>query len=267
MREPPSNITEAEVRTYKRNPSIAEEERILLGHRTLIDWKARQIFLRSGKRLELEDAQSEGFFILKQALEEYSPELAKFPEACKFKSFAATRLGLRLKDYCRTEDPASRTSRKAKKLLDGAADTFLKSTGRRPTERELAAALGLNIDELKKEQRRAERVPRINRMSEFLPGTDDLTLGKTLIAEWAIPVQLQLELRDLIKRISQALSDRERRMLILCALEDCTLRELGEIEALSESRCSQVLKGARYRVKPFEIEFRELQRKIDDSKR
>lgn len=163
----------------------------------------------------------------------------KFDESkgVRFWTYAELRIRGAILDSLRGIDPVPRSVRRKRRALDKATRELEAELGRRPQDEELARAVELPLDELR---RMRERV----RSAEISQPADGFEVA---LAQVSDPLALdpsegleRTETEELLARAIEDLNDRERLVITLYYHEELTMKEVGEVLGVKESRVSQI---------------------------
>lgn len=150
-----------------------------------------------------------------------------------FEAYASYRVRGAILDYLRALDPLSRKLRGASRRITTAASDLTQRLGRMPSEEEVAAELGLSLSAYQ---------DLLGEISEA--GFARLELGS--IAEPAAldpspeATTVRAELQSTVVAAIDELPERLRLVLSLHYQEECSLREIGEVLGVTESRVCQL---------------------------
>jgi len=100
--------------------------------------------------IQLDELEAEGVLALVAAAKRFDPG-----RGIKFKTFVAARVNGAFKDYLRKRDPLPQKPRKQLRDLNEAGQELARDLGREPTNAELAKALNVSDDEVRKRRSRA----------------------------------------------------------------------------------------------------------------
>jgi len=208
--------------------------------------------------VDVEDLVSAGTFGLMDALDRYDPSLgARFETYCVLRIRGAILDELRQLNWM----PRMQTARVAKV---GAAREALKGElGRQPTAHEVARRTGLKVREV-------ENVPTNGRQPVSLtagtaPGTEGAPRGVDVIKEerTADPATAaqEKERRDILAKEVRKLPKPERLLVMLYYFEGLTMRQIGEVLNVTESRVCQMHAGILARLQQRLVELDEAERR------
>jgi RNA polymerase sigma factor for flagellar operon FliA len=223
---------------HSGDPTISED--LLSRYLPLVRNVAGRMALGFPKSVELPDLVSTGVIGLIEAFKNFDPE-----RGVKFETFAVPRIRGAILDELRSLDWVPRSTRAKAREIDRSVVRLENRLGRVPTPPELAgdlkitvtelsAALDdmcgttlLSLDELVYREEDNRQVPRV----------------ETLEAPQADTVLGQIERQELRAYLINAIScltEQEKLVIALYYYEELTLREIGEVMKISESRVSQI---------------------------
>ena len=200
----------------------------------IIALKLLQVLPRS---VELDDLVSAGVFGLMDTIRGFDPE-----RGVRFKTYCSTRIRGAILDQLRSEDWVPRLVRikagKISKKLAKLSSEF----GREPTHAELADSLGMDHSELTTELD-AARARTIHPLSDFWNEGEDgeLAPSEGIMEDHECETPLDgLARRDALHGITRSLSCKERFIIEQYYEIGHTMREIGEMLSLTESRVCQI---------------------------
>ena len=202
-------------------------------HQPLVRFLAERMAVNLPRSVSVDDLMQEGNFGLMDALSKFDAD-----RGIKFKTYCSTRIRGAILDSLRTQDWVPRLARRRAKDIQIVRDEFLETSGREPSDKEIAAALDLK----EKDIAHHGSLKSMNSLSDRKPsGGDEAapqmdTLGSSKEAD---PFSC-IDHADLMKVITSSLSDKERMVLQLFYIEDLNLREIGERLHITESRVCQI---------------------------
>jgi RNA polymerase sigma factor FliA len=190
--------------------------------------------------VEFNDLISAGLLGLIQAIDHFD-----YRRGIKFETYAIPRIRGAILDELRSQDWFPRSLRRKAKQIEEAYGNIEARLGRPASDQELAKALGIDIGELDSllgevavatiMSLDAESSPEDNEQStnlgEFLADPRAEDMERLLAAQ---------EMRELIAARMAELPDKEQLVLVLYYYEELTLKEIGEILDVTESRVCQI---------------------------
>lgn len=193
----------------------------------------RRIAMRTIRSLPssitFDDILSAGWVGMAEALKRRSDGM----EESHFEAYASYRVRGAILDYLRVLDPLSRKLRGASRRITSAASDLTHRLGRMPTEEEVAGELGLTLTVYQE---------LLGEISDA--GFARLELGAVSEPESLDPspetVTTRVQLQETIATAIEELPERLRTVLALHYQEECSLREIGEVLGVTESRVCQL---------------------------
>lgn len=246
----PVDTTQALWAEFRKTGDRGIRDRLILTYAPLVKYVAGR--LGSGLPAHVDDGDlvSYGLLGLISAIERYDPQ-----RDVKFETYAIARIKGAIIDELRAMDWVPRSVRSRARQIERAMAELEGKLGRAPTDEELAAKLGLSEDELEESLSEIARSS-IAALDELWTvsgsGGEQVALIDTLEDSEAPDPQSSLsqtELREAIADAIARLPEREKLVVTLYYYEELTLREIGEVLSVTESRVSQLHTKAILRLK------------------
>ena len=162
----------------------------------------------------------------------------------KFETYAFTRVRGAMMDELRKMDWAPRSLREKTKRLDEAHRVLASKFGRQPSNEEIADHLKISLDKFHQISKEVGAVNPISLDKEIFSGTGESTNLYDIVEEKDVITPLKSledkELKSLMVKEIEKLPRNEKLVIALYYYEELTLREIGDILNLSESRISQI---------------------------
>ncbi|HUR28558.1 MAG TPA: FliA/WhiG family RNA polymerase sigma factor [Planctomycetota bacterium] len=215
-------------------------------HYPLVRHIAERLLQTLPKSIELDDLISAGVFGLMDAIRGFDPD-----RGIKFKTYCTTRIRGSILDQLRSQDWVPRLVRLKAGRIEKAFQKLRGEYGREPTHAELATYLKMDHEELITEidESRARQITSINeRWNEH---DDDSSMEKIDIVEDQTSVDpiKEMNKRDMLKYITRSLTHKEQFIIEQYYQIGHTMREIGEMLALTESRVCQIHSNVMSRLK------------------
>ena len=219
-----------------RDPTIRDE--IILNYLPLVHFVLGRLNFSQSMGADYEDAASQGLIGLIEAFDRYDPSYGT-----QFSTYATLRIRGRVLDHLRSLDWLSRTARKRARAVQQATTHLWGELHRAPTDDELASYLGMDQTALQKALVDANLV--IISMDSDLTkdGESETSLHDVLADESQNNPAEVLEENELKEHLIKAIKDLNERQQILLSLyyyEELTLKEIGAVLGVSESRVCQL---------------------------
>lgn len=236
-----ASLLESLWRDLKDNASADARERLILHYSPLVKYVAGRVSVGLPATIEQSDLVSYGIFGLIDAIEKFDPS-----RGIKFETYAISRIRGAIIDELRAIDWIPRSVRFKARELEKAMQELESELRRPPSDGELAERLKVSVDELQ------EMLGKMNLIS--VVALDELlTVGgergeKVSLVETiedtraADPVALfeNEEMRHILAKAVNNLSERERLVVTLYYYEGLTLAEIGAVLGVTESRVCQI---------------------------
>jgi RNA polymerase sigma factor for flagellar operon FliA len=164
----------------------------------------------------------------------------------KFETYAITRIRGAIIDELRTLDWVPRSVRARAREFERVNMKLEARLQRAPTDEEMAAELGISIEDFQDAllQISNSTIVALDELWNVSDSTGDQVSLLDTLPDRAAPdpqsVVDQSELRDRIADAIAALPEREKLVIALYYYENLTLREIGEVLGVTESRVSQL---------------------------
>ena len=209
---------------------------MILAHLPQVRLIARKIHERLPETICFDDLISAGVIGLINAVDHFDPR-----QNVKLKTYAEFRIRGAILDSLRDIDWAPRMRRRQARELEAAISRAEQSLGRVPEEAEIAAELGVGVDEYRQQLLEIEGL-NIGEM-EYVRDEKDLPAMLQYAAAEGESPDATLE-RTELERLIAASIDRipkvEKTVLSLYFFEELTLREIAEVMGVHLSRVSQI---------------------------
>jgi RNA polymerase sigma factor for flagellar operon FliA len=218
--------------------SAYTREEVIHRYLHLVKYVAGRISVNLPPNVELNDLINDGVVGLIDAVEKYDDE-----RGVKFETYAITRIHGAILDALRALDWVPRAVRQQAREIDRAQHALETELGRQISDEELAAKLGVTLNELDRMQQKV-RGSSVLSLEEHLPNDrgSDIPLLDTLKGEdgeLGASVE-QREIRESLVAAVEGLSQQERTVIQLYYFEGQTLKEIKATLGVSESRVSQI---------------------------
>ena len=215
-------------------------------HYPLVRHIAERLLQTLPKSIELDDLVSAGLFGLMDAIRGFDPG-----RGIKFKTYCTTRIRGSILDQLRSQDWVPRLVRLKATRIDKALHRLQGEYGREPTHAELAQDLEMDHGELAKEITNARAKTMFSLSERWDDRDDDSPMEKMEIVEDRTSIDPigELNRRDLMIYITRSLTHKERFIIEQYYQVGHTMREIGEMLALTESRVCQIHSNVMSRLK------------------
>jgi RNA polymerase sigma factor for flagellar operon FliA len=227
-------------RRFKQTGEKGDRDRLILTYAPLVKYVAGRLGSGLPAHVEEGDLISYGLLGLISAIERY-----ELDRDIKFETYAIVRIKGAIIDELRALDWVPRSVRSRAREIERAIAELEAKLGRAPTDEEIAAKIGISTDELEESLTDISRSS-IAALDELWTGSgegDQVSLMDT-IEDTSGPQPAQaLDATDVRETLADAIArlpEREKLVITLYYYEELTLREIGEVLGVTESRISQL---------------------------
>jgi RNA polymerase sigma factor for flagellar operon FliA len=225
----------------------ADRERVIREFAPIIKTMAHRLAFRLPAHMDAEDLVSAGIIGLMDAMTKYDPT-----KEAQFKTYAEFRIRGAMLDEIRSADWIPRSVHERINLLQKTTSELTNRLGRTPSDEELAQALGLSVGELDEFMSRAQAAVLISLDDLGVQEADGHQILKVLI-DTRHPDPLSAVVSDRERQrladAVRALPEREQLVLTLYYYEELTMKEIGSLLHVTESRVCQIHAKAILRLK------------------
>ncbi|MDD3731731.1 MAG: FliA/WhiG family RNA polymerase sigma factor [candidate division Zixibacteria bacterium] len=233
-------VTPREWSHYKKNQTDELRQTLLNKYLPLVRNVATRMAMGFPRSVELSDLINTGVIGLIEAFGNFDPS-----RGVKFETYAVPRIRGAILDELRALDWVPRSTRAKSREIDRAMVNLENKLGRQPEKKELARQLNiteeelyitlddvscsniLSLDEIIYPDDDNRQLPRIETVSD---ATTHSILGEIEKGE----------LRSFLVVAIDRLTAQEKLVIALYYFEELTLKEIGEVMSISESRVSQI---------------------------
>jgi RNA polymerase sigma factor for flagellar operon FliA len=237
-------------RTFRRTGDQALRDRLILMYAPIVKYVAGRLGSGLPAHVDEGDLVSYGLLGLISAIERYDPD-----RDVKFETYAIARIKGSILDELRALDWVPRSVRSRARQIERAMAELEAKLGHAPSDEELAKKVGISVEELEDSLTDISRSS-ISALDELWTisgsGGDQVALIDTIEDTQGPEPQsafAQTELREMVADAITSLPEREKLVITLYYYEDLTLREIGEVLGVTESRVSQLHTKAILRLK------------------
>lgn len=225
---------------YRETNDPQLRNRIVLTFAPLVKYIVYNKIRELPARCEVDDFISCGLEALINSIDRYDPE-----KGATLEQYAWTRIHGAVLDELRRQDWAPRSLRRWERDIGRVRDRFVSNHGRQPTTEELAEAVGTTPNELRARQGEisASDLTSLNTLvlsdeETSVERIDTIASDDHAFDPESAAVSDAAKTR--FRRAFGALPEREREVAVLLYVKNLTLREIGEILEVSESRVCQI---------------------------
>ena len=227
--------------------TLAEREALIVETLPLIRQIAHKMAMKLPSTLETRDLVNAGVLGLLDAIHKFQPE-----RGVKFKTYAEVRIRGAILDSLRSLDWAPRSLRKKGKDLSRTHAALSQRLGRSATDEEVSEAMGESLEDY------YALVDQLHGLTvgslEFSTDIDEKSEDRM---NWypddgSNDPHIRFENKEITKILNDALDslpERERLVMSLYYFEEFTMKEIGAVLGVNESRVSQIHTSATIRLR------------------
>lgn len=221
---------------YSKRKTSELYEEIIIEYAGLVKLVAGRLSMYLGYNVEYDDLVSYGTFGLIDAVNKFD-----YSKGYKFETYASLRIRGAILDQIRKMDWIPRSIRQKQKKLDIAYQNLEAKYGRNISDEDIAKELDISIGELGDWQAQT-KITNIISLDEFLEQGSESKTDQYFATSFEQPDKIveQSELKEILMRTLDILTEREKKVIILYYYEDLTLKEISKLLEVSESRISQL---------------------------
>lgn len=221
-----------------RNPHIREA--FIRQYAPLVKYVAGKVAVGMPTSVEFDDLVGFGVFGLIDAIDKYDPA-----KNVKFKTYAVTRIRGAIFDELRSIDWVPRSVRQKTREIEDTIVGLEAQLGRTATDQEVAKSLGVSEDEYLKTLLRISGTSILSLNDVWHSGDDhdNISIGDSIEAPSSLNPDVIVEKDEVRRVIVEAINElpeKEKKVLVLYYYEDLTLKEIGRVLEVTESRVSQL---------------------------
>ena len=235
-------VEEIEITTENR-------EEVIIQYSPMIKYVANRIAMRLPPHIEVDDLISVGVLGLMDAISKYDSS-----RGAKFKTYAEFRVRGAILDELRSMDWVPRSIRQKASQVDKVVQGLQAKLRRTPEDEEVAQEMGLSLDQFHDTLNETKSIPifSLEDLGIAKESGDQQSLLDCLAGKADADPQTQVrlvELKEIIAKAIDALPEKERLMVSLYYYEELTMKEIGAVLDITESRVSQIHSKAVYRLR------------------
>ncbi|MDX1957980.1 MAG: RNA polymerase sigma factor WhiG [Leptospiraceae bacterium] len=221
-----------------KKPEIREY--LVLKYSPLVKHVAGRVAIGMPQNVEFDDLVSYGVFGLLDAIEKFDPA-----REIKFKTYAMTRIRGSIFDELRSVDWIPRSIRQKAKELEQIIGMLENEDGPDVPDEKIAKALNMTTDEYSSFLTKISGTSIVSLNDVWFLGdeNDEVSFMETLESPTNLNPDVIIEkeeIKSVIVDAIKTLPEKEKKVIVLYYYEDLTLKEIGEVLEVTESRISQL---------------------------
>jgi RNA polymerase sigma factor FliA len=235
--KPPDDRSAKLLDAGQREALTAEQERVMVEHLPIVRFIARRIHERLPPHVPIDDLYSAGVLGLLDAFARFDPS-----KQVQFRTYANFRIRGAIIDSLRTLDWSPRELRRKGRAVEDAIQTLMAQFHRSPTDNEIAQKLNIPLAEYQRLLGELKGLEIGSLHAERPENSDEEQLDLIPGRPEDDPQfrYLDGEVRERLTAAINDLPERERLVMNLYYYEETTMKEIGLILGVVESRISQI---------------------------
>jgi RNA polymerase sigma factor FliA len=225
---------------YKRTRDPLIRDAFIKQYAPLVKYVAGKVAIGMPNTVEFDDLVGFGVFGLLDAIDKFDPE-----KNVKFKTYAVTRIRGAIFDELRSIDWVPRSVRQKTREIEEAMRSLEANLGRSASDQEIALSLGMTEEDFQSTMLKISGTSILSLNDVWYSGedSDKISIGESIESPQSLNPDTIIE-KDEIKRVIMSaineLPEKEKKVLVLYYYEDLTLKEIGQVLEVTESRVSQL---------------------------
>jgi RNA polymerase sigma factor for flagellar operon FliA len=227
-------------KSYRKTRDASIRNRLIKQYLPLVKYVAGKLAVGMPQNVEFDDLVSYGVIGLFDAIEKFDPG-----KHVKFKTYAVTRVRGAIFDQLRQLDWVPRSIRQKTRELEDAVRRLEAQLGRAASDQEIARELGVNEKEFERLILKISGTTVLSLNDVWYAGeeNDRMSIGDSIESPQSRNPDSIVEKQEVKRVIIEAINelpDKEKKVLVLYYYEDLTLKEIGAVLGVTESRISQL---------------------------
>ena len=227
------------INAYDKMSSTQKRDELVKKHLNLVSFIVSRLAIGLPSWIDKRDLISSGVLGLIDAAKNFDPK-----KGVKFATYASTRIKGAIIDELRSLDWIPRSTREKSKRIEETILSLIGSLERFPTDSEIADRLGWDMKKYNStiDQISGTTLLSLDEIIIISSSGDTIKRIDTLRGEGKSPLANieNRELLDNLVKVIRGLSEQERLVIALYYYEELTLKEIGMVMKVSESRVSQI---------------------------
>jgi RNA polymerase sigma factor FliA len=225
---------------YRRTREQKLRDYFVRQYAPLVKYVAGKIALGMPQNVEFDDLVGFGVFGLFDAIDKFDPG-----KHVKFKTYAVTRIRGAIFDELRTIDWVPRSVRQKAREVEETVRRLESSLGRAASDEEIASGMEMEVKEFQHMMLKISGTSMLSLHDIWYTGEDNdkISIAESIESPGSLnpdTIVEKDEIRRVIVEAIKELPEKEKKVLVLYYYEDLTLKEIGEVLEVTESRVSQL---------------------------
>jgi RNA polymerase sigma factor for flagellar operon FliA len=218
--------------------AVEGKEQIVVNYIPLVKYIASRVSLGKNKYMEYEDLVSYGMIGLMDAISKYDKT-----KGMKFSSYASIRIKGAIIDELRKCRPLSKGAMDKLSRYNEAIEDFQREHFREPSINEIAKVMDLSISDVSEIENYINYISVVSLENVIFSEGEDITVMGIIEDKNSPSPEQSYEKEEEIETLANAinsLKEKDKTVLNLYYYEGLTLKEIGKVLSVSESRVCQL---------------------------
>ncbi len=225
---------------FKKNRDPKIRDIFVKQYAPLVKYVAGKVAMGMPHNVEFDDLVGFGVFGLFDAINKFDPE-----KHVKFKTYAVTRIRGAILDELRSIDWVPRSVRQKTREIEDTIHHLESSLGRAANDEEIAKELRMSVKDFQKTMMKISGTSILSLNDVWYTGdeSDKVSIVDSIESPSSLNPDMIIEKEEIKRVIVEAISElpeKEKKVLVLYYYEDLTLKEIGKVLEVTESRISQL---------------------------
>ncbi|MCZ6679168.1 MAG: FliA/WhiG family RNA polymerase sigma factor [Candidatus Poribacteria bacterium] len=242
-------------RAYKFDSNLQAKEELVNQCLPLVKSTAYRMYMYASPSHDIDDLASAGIMGLLDAIDKFNPT-----KGAAFKTYAGYRIRGAILDEIRALDWVPRSVREKASELEAVYARLEQKMGYAPAQVDVAKEMGIPVDELHTMLTDVSCTSMLALEELCQDKNDEAAIRDTIADPNAVNVDEKLtyeETKDLLATAIDALPKQEKLVVTLYYHEELTMKEVGRVLDVSESRICQIHSSAILRLRAHIKKLRE----------
>lgn len=217
---------------------LSIKEQIVKKYIPLVKYIASRVIIGKSKYIEFEDLVGYGMIGLMDALNKFDES-----KGMKFSTYASIRIRGSMIDEIRKNSPISKGAMDKLNRYNNAIEILQKKNLKEPSGKEIAEELKVSLEEVGEIENFINYISVVSLEDLIFSEDDDMLLMGTIEDEKSPNPEKSLEEQEQVEYLTKALTmlnEKDKTVLTLYYYETMTLKEIGKVLGVSESRVCQL---------------------------
>lgn len=227
---------------FKEHGDAGAREQLIMHYMRVVKFIAGRMAIHVPASVEMDDLVGWGVMGLLDAVQKFD-----HTQDIKFSTYASIRIRGAIIDQIRSLDWAPRSLRNMARKVGAAKEKLRHEKGQDPNSEEIAEALGTSVEQVEETITQLQTA-QILSLDDYLPSEESEETRKVDVTGTTAPTPSQVmeskEKQDLLVQAILRLPDQQQKVLNLYYYQELTLKEIGVVLEVSESRICQIHSAA-----------------------